>query len=136
MKMKYTDLQNEIIKQYRIDICNGDKCKNDWRRTHAHIKERRICKWKQAASIRSTFDLLHEIGHIETTKSTMRRCEQEFYATVWAIEKINEYRLGHKITDSIKTLYQNYIWRELDRGIRRGGKGYPTKEQLTLKWKI
>lgn len=132
--MKLTDIQNEVIEQYRVDICDGSKCANDWRRTHAHVKQRRVCKWKQAASIKSTFTLFHEIGHIETTTSKMRRCEEEYYATVWAVEKMREYGIGDKISEPIKKLYQEYIWRERERGVRRGGAGYPTKEQLTIQW--
>ena len=44
---KYITIQNEVVSKYRIDICNGTKCENDWSRTHAHIKNRRVCKWKQ-----------------------------------------------------------------------------------------
>lgn len=132
--MKFTEIQNEVIAKYRIDICNGTKCDNDWRRTHAHIKERRVCKWEQSNSIVSTFTLLHEIGHIENNNSKMRRCEQEYYATVWAIDKLREYGILNKVSDRTKKLYQDYIYMELDRGLRRNGKGYPTKEELLLKW--
>ena len=134
MKKSLIEIQNEVILEYGIDICDGSKCANDWQRTHAHIKERRVCKWKQAASIQSTFTLFHEIGHIETTKRTMRRCESEYYATKWAVEKMREYGLLDKIPERTKRLYQEYIWRELDRGLRRGGCGLPTKEQLTINW--
>ncbi len=120
--MTYTDIQNEVIQKYHIDLCNGSKCKNDWHRTHAHIKERRVCKWKQANSIQSTFDLFHEIGHIETTRSTMRRAESEYHATVWAINTCLEY--GLDIPNSIINRYQKYIDMEIDRGKRRGGSGY------------
>lgn len=132
--MKFIEIQNEVIKKYRIDICNGTKCSNDWGRTHAHVKERRVCKWKQSNGIKSTLTLFHEIGHIETTKSSMRRCESEYYATIWAIEKLKEYGILNKVSDEQKRLYQNYIYMELDRGIRRGGKGYPTKKALTFNW--
>lgn len=80
--MNYIEIQNEVIKKYRIDICDGTKCENDWSRTHAHPKKRRVCKWKQANSIVSTIILFHEIGHIENNNSKMRRCEEEYYATV------------------------------------------------------
>ena len=132
--MNLIDIQKEVIEQYRVDICDGSKCENDWRRVHAHVKRRRVCKWKQAASIKSTFTLFHEIGHIETTTSKMRRCEEEYYATVWAVEKMCEYGISEKISESIKKLYQEYIWRERDRGVRCGGAGYPTKEQLMIQW--
>jgi hypothetical protein len=120
--MTFKEIQEEVIKEYRVDICDGTKCKNDWSRTHAHIKIRRVCKWKQANSIQSTFTLFHEIGHIETTTSKMRRAESEYYATVWAIEKCKEY--GLDIPEKIIERYQKYIDMEIDRGRRRGGSGY------------
>ena len=126
--MSYIDIQNEVIKKYKVDICDGSKCKNDWHRTHAHIRPRRVCKWKQANSIQSTFTLFHEIGHCMTTKSGMRRAEEEYYATVWAIDKAKEY--GLEIPQKIIMEYQDYIDDEIDRGIRRGGTGYG---DLTLK---
>lgn len=133
--MNYKDIQNEVVKRYRVDLCDGTKCTDgDWDRTHAHPKQRRVCKWKQANSVVSTFHLLHEVGHIETTKSGMRCCEAEYYATKWAIEIMREYGLIGKVTDKLKRLYQEYIYRELDRGKRRGGKSYPTKQELTLNW--
>ena len=119
MAQKFIEIQNEVIKQYQIDICDGTKCKNDYRRTHAHVKQRRVCKWKQANSIASTFTLFHEIGHVETTKSTMRRCESEYHATVWAIEKCKEY--GLEIPARTLKVYQDYINMEHERGIRRHG---------------
>ena len=117
--MTYKDIQNDVIRKYRININHHSTCRA---RTHAHIKQRMVCKWKQSNSIQSTFTLLHEIGHIETTKSWMRRCESEYYATVWAIERCKEY--GIDVPDSIISRYQAYIDREKQRGIRRGGSAY------------
>lgn len=122
MKMSHYEIQEDIIRKYRVDICDGSKCKNDWRRTHAHVKERRVCKWKRASSVQSTFTLLHEVGHIETTTSGMRRCESEYFATVWALERCREY--GIKVPEKTIRAYQDYIDREKDRGVRRGGSGY------------
>lgn len=131
----FIDIQNEVINEYRIDICDGTKCENgDWRRTHAHPKQRRVCKWNQANSIESTFTLLHEIGHIENNNSKMRRCEQEYYATAWAIQILKQYGVADKVSEKTKKLYQDYILRERDRGVRRGGAGYPTESQLMLEW--
>lgn len=133
--MKFVEIQNEVIKKHRIDLCDGTKCKDgDWSRTHAHPKQRRVCKWKQTNSVESTFTLFHEIGHIVNNNSKMRRCEEEYHATVWAIQTMKEYEICDKITEKQKKLYQDYILRERDRGVRRGGAGYPSKEQLTLIW--
>ena len=129
--MKYIDIQNEVVKKYRITL---DPFSNCWSRTHAHIRERKVCKWVQTNSISSTFALLHEVGHIETTKSWMRRCESEYYATVWAIEKCKEY--GITIPDNIVTKYQRYIYNERDRGERRHCDTLPSREALSLSHKM
>jgi hypothetical protein len=60
----------------------------------------------------------------------MRRCEQEYYATEWALRKCKEY--GVEVTQNIIDSYQRYIDNELERGIRRHGDNLPTKEELTL----
>lgn len=129
--MTYKEIQEAVITAYNIDLCCGEKCKNDWHRTHAHIKERRVCKWKQANSIESTFTLFHEIGHIETTKPNMKRAESEYYATVWALERCKDFGLNvpNKITD----LYRQYIANELERGQRRGGRHYSVSTTDILK---
>lgn len=126
--MKYMDIQNEVIKDYNINIVENSTCRM---RTHAHCDgSRRICKWKQHNSIRSTFDLFHEIGHIMTYKTSMRRCESEYHATVWALEKVKEYDLI--VPPDLLDKYQAYIYLELERGKRRGGKHYPTIEDLKI----
>lgn len=134
IQMRYIDIQNEVIEKHRINICDGTKCENDWRRTHAHPQKRMVCKWRQANGIGSTLELFHEIGHIEANNARMRRCEQEYFATVWAIEKLREYGILSKVPDKTKEGYQDYIYSELDRGSRRGGSGYPSKAELTLVW--
>jgi len=60
----------------------------------------------------------------------MRRCESEYAATRWARDRCKEY--GIKVPEKQLQLYQEYIWRERDRGVRRGGKGLPTERDLTL----
>ena len=121
------ELQDNIIKQYHMTINEHSTC---YRRTHVHVKQRKICKWKQSSSIKSTFTLLHEIGHCENNNSKMRRCEEEFYATQWALDKCKE--LNIKVPEQIIARYQRYVYNELDRGLRRGGKNYPTREEMTL----
>lgn len=125
--MKFVDIQKEVIERYNIKINKDSKC---WTRTHAHVKERMICKWEPKNGIVTTFSLFHEIGHIETKESWMRRCESEYHATVFAINLLNEY--GLTLPKKVYDLYQDYIWRERERGIRRHGKNLPSKEALTL----
>ena len=122
---KFIDAQKDVVSKYDIDIDPDSPC---WSRMHAHVKERRVCKYHPKNSAQATFDLFHEIGHIETTKSNMRRCESEYYATVWAIERCKEYN----IQIPMKTIqdYQEYINDELERGLRRNGSGYDTDLNL------
>ena len=127
MKKTMKQLQDEIIKKYRMTIEENSTCRM---RTHVHPKQRKICKWKQCNSVKSTFTLLHEIGHCENNNSKMRRCEQEYYATQWALDRCKEYDID--VPKNIIDRYQNYIYRELDRGLRRGGANYPTREQMRL----
>lgn len=122
MAGKFEQIQQAVIEKYRVTVSDGSDCPCGWRRTHAHVKERKICKWKQANSIRSTFTLLHEVGHIETTTSSMRRCESEYFATVWAMERCTEY--GLVVPKFIVERYQAYIDMEKARGLRRGGGNY------------
>ena len=125
---KFLAIQDEVIKTNRIKIVENSTC---WSRTHAHIKQRKVCKWNRANSISSTFTLFHEIGHIVNNRGKMRRGESEYYATIWAIAECKKYNL--EIPESIIESYQRYIYRELERGLRRGGSNYPTREELSLR---
>lgn len=120
MNKTYLQIQEEVIKKYKIVIVENSTC---WGRTHAHCDgTRRICKWEKANSIVSTFTLLHEVGHIMTTTSKMRRCEEEYFATIWALERCKEY--GIKPNERTINVYQRYIDLELKRGLNRNGTGY------------
>ena len=55
----------------------------------------------------NVFEMLHEIGHILNNSDSMKKCEREYYATVWAIKESKRYRLN--ISDDCKKMYQNYI---------------------------
>lgn len=118
--MKYIDIQRDVVERYSVELCDGSLCRNDWHRTHAHVKTRRVCKWSAKNSAQATFELMHEIGHIETSKTTMRRCEAEYYATLWAMKCAESY--GMTIPAKTLELYQKYIFLEYMRGVRRGGK--------------
>ena len=125
--MKYLEMQREIIDKYHITIDENSKCR---KRMHIHPRERRICKWHPINSAVATFELLHEIGHAENNDGKMRRCEQEFYATKWALEQCEA--LGIEVPQKTLDNYQRYIDMELARGIRRHGNNLPSKEMLTL----
>lgn len=129
MRQKYIELEKELISKYKILIIENSSCRS---RMHAHCDgSRRICKWSPSNSIVSLFELAHEIGHIMTKTSKMRRCESEFYATVWAIQELNNY--GLQIPEKQLNAYQRYIYRELDKGLRRGGGNYLPIEELDLR---
>ena len=119
MKKSLLEIQQEVIAKHHVKIEEHSKCRE---RMHVHIKERKICKWVPKNSLRCTFDLFHEIGHIETTRSGMRRAEEEYFASCWAIECFNEY--GLTVPDSVLHIYQRYVLQEVARGKRRGGTGY------------
>jgi|TARA_Y100000310_G_scaffold45644_1_gene42552 hypothetical protein len=69
--MDYKALQVFFIKHYDITI---DERSNCWKRMHAHVDgTRRVCKWKPVNSFNALFDLLHEIGHIQTHRRGLKR---------------------------------------------------------------
>lgn len=78
----------------------------------------------------SIFAFLHEIGHIMTNDMKMKRCEQEYLATQWAIKESKE--IGFKVPQEYVKIYQNYIWAWRERGIKCGAKKIPGRKQLTL----
>lgn len=79
---------------------------------------------------RDLFDLLHEIGHIKTNKTGMKRCMEEYLATQWALDHAKKYKV--KVTKGLINIFQKYIWDWRETGIKHKGKNMPTKEQLTL----
>ena len=117
--MTHKEIQNDLVERYRITLKQHSDC---YCRMHAHVRTRTVCKWIPANSVKATFALMHEIGHIETTKTWMRRAEEEYFATKWALEKAREY--GMDVPKKLAQTYQDYIDRELERGKRRGGTCY------------
>ncbi len=113
----YLELENKAIQDFKAVIVVDSKC---WSRMHAHCSDgsRRICKWKPKESYISLFELLHEIGHLETDKKGMKRAEQESEATKWQLAKMKECNLP--IKRKYLRQYKDYIRMTYDRGIRRG----------------
>jgi len=113
--MNYKKIQEQLVLDFKIIMDPESKC---WSRTHAHCKERKICKLRIKESYGSLFSLLHEIGHIETDKSNMKRAEQESVATLWARTKIQELRLPVK--RNVMNKYKAYITNTYRAGVRHG----------------
>lgn len=125
---KYITIERDLVSKYKIVLNPYSTCRS---RTHAHSDgTRRICKYTYTNSIESLFTLAHEIGHIMTYRTKMRRCESEFMATVWALQELSKYdvEVPLKVVDA----YQSYINNEMDRGLRRGGVYHFSKDDLNL----
>ena len=76
------------------------------------------------------FAFLHEIGHIMTNTTSMKRYEQEYLATQWAIDKAKE--IGFDVPEKYITTYQNYIWKWRETSIKHKAKNVASKESLLL----
>lgn len=78
------------------------------------------------------FDLLHEVGHAIANKPGMKRYEEEFYATVFAISKMEHYKLS--LSNKRKKEWQNYINKYREGAIKRKAKNVMTLDEVTLVW--
>ena len=78
----------------------------------------------------SLFAFLHEIGHIMTNTTSMKRYEQEYLATQWAIDKAKE--IGFDVPEKYIDTYQKYIWKWRETSIKHKAKNVATKESLVL----
>lgn len=116
----YNEIQHEAVEQYHMKLNPNSSCPE---RMHVHLNSRMICKWDYDSTLENTFDLFHEIGHCQTNKPSMRRCEQEYYASIWAVT-ILRFAYGITIHDGIITRYASYIDMEKANGIKHGGKNY------------
>ena len=85
---------------------------------------------KTAPTEWSLFAFLHEVGHVLTNKAGMKRCEQEFMATQWALAEAK--RIGFTVPVLYIKTYQDYIWNWRMAEEKVYGKGIPTREALTL----
>ena len=81
---------------------------------------------------RSLFDLLHEIGHIKTNTNRMRRFEEEYFATEWAIVQAKKYNIILSSYD--KQDFDDYIISLANSCRKRHGKNVPNNCELLLNW--
>lgn len=127
-KVLVTQIWVKYCQEYKFIFDNCDTA-------HCYLKEKEIhfpiSDFKNPGK-RQVFDLLHEIGHLKTNKKGMKRCEEEFYATQWAIKEMKKYDLELDLRN--KSIFQNYIWKWRETSVKLKGKNIPNKEQLTLKW--
>jgi hypothetical protein len=131
-KKSILQIQNGIIAEYRNTI--HFRPTNE-KGAYCYVPERIIYLHTDSffnPTPSSLFDLLHEIGHIMTNKSGMKRCEEEYYATQWAISEMKKY--DYMISDKRKDEFQQYIWKWRDTSIKLKAKTVPSREELTLKW--
>lgn len=130
-KINYKVLVTQIWMQYYKEYTFVfDNCSI----AHCYLKEKEIhfpIKNFKDPSKREVFDLLHEIGHLKTNKKGMKRCEEEFYATQWAIKQMKKYNFDLNKKD--KEIFQDYIYKWRETGIKLKGK-MPDKESLILEW--
>jgi len=123
---KYLKIKQDYSK-YSFRVCNET--------TFCLLKEKEIY-YNITSMFRNNnvdlFDLLHEIGHLETNTEDMKRYEQEFLATQWAIKHMNKY--GIKVSKQRRKQWQDYIdqWRETS--LKLKGKNVWSKEKCKLNW--
>lgn len=126
------EIMNDIINKYKNEI--------DFRFTnepvsYCYVPEKIIYMYFKGflnPDVSFIFDILHEVGHIKTNTKGMKRCEEEYYATEWAIKEIK--KIGLKLPNKRKQEFQDYIWKWREIGIKLKAKKIPSKEQLILIW--
>lgn len=113
MKNRYLEMQKDIISRYNFILTTCECSKN----IHVHIRERMVCNWESVNTAMSTFNLLYEIGCIETYNDKLSDCERAYIAVIWAIKHYEEY--GLSITYRTRKKYQDLIFRKYTGDIGR-----------------
>jgi hypothetical protein len=109
MKKTLNEIINNILNEYKNEI--EFRFSNE-PVSYCYVPEKIIYLYSKGFLYPDTifiFDLLHEIGHIKTNIKGMKRCEEEYYATQWAIKEMK--KIGLKLPDKRKQEFQNYIWK-------------------------
>lgn len=127
---KYQKIQRNILNDFCSDFILSF---TDEERAYCVLEDKTIYLNRNDflyPSYRSLFDFLHEIGHIKTNVKSMRRFEEEYYATEWAIAQCSKYNV--KLSCYDKNDFDNYIMGLLHSCKNRKGKNIP--DTLTLNW--
>ena len=118
---KYHDWFIDIYLDYFLTISMIFDTSNDYysyiQSKEIHLPKRIIENYFKNITEWDLFAFFHEIGHIETNTTKMKRYYQEYLATEWAVKKSKE--IGFKPSDKILKTYQNYIWKWRDFSERR-----------------
>ena len=125
-------IQTKILNDFQNDFT---LCFTSEERAYCYLQTKRIyinLNDFLNPTYRSLFDLLHEIGHIKTNTNKMRRFEEEYYATVWAISKYKKYNI--KLSSSDKRDFDKYIIKLAETCRKRKGKNIPNNNDLVLNW--
>lgn len=130
--LKRYEIQKKIIKRFEKEI---NFCYTSQPVPFCHVPEKEVhltIRGYAEPTDEDVFDILHEIGHIKTNLPGMKRCEEEFYATQWAIKEMKRYKFD--IPLKRKREFQKYIWDWRETGLKLRAKNVPSKEELTLVW--
>lgn len=73
--------------------------------------------YREHPSLRTVFDILHEVGHQKTNTDDMERYEEEYTATIWALKSCEKRHI--RVTPDIIISYQRYITEFRDKSPNR-----------------
>ena len=121
MGNEYSKIRDIIYNKYKNEIFlefnNTDDDFGSYIEEHLIVLPKR--KWSKPDAW-FIFAFLHEIGHIKTNTINMKRYEQEYLATQWAIDESKD--IGFNYPKSVLYVYQEYIWKWRDTSIKHRGK--------------
>ena len=63
---------------------------------------------RNSSDVINIFNILHEVGHLETLEEKQTRATREFLATQWAIKELNKMKM--KLPIERQKLFQDYIY--------------------------
>jgi len=122
----YGGIVAKIKKQYgiRVKRWRGNMTGCAWQ---VRYRDGRVVRWIEAPRPKSPISLaifLHEVGHhVIGFESYKWRCEEEFHAWNWAIEKMRQ--LGIEPDQRVRQRFELSMAYAVDKALRRGIKELP-----------
>ena len=139
----YIALQNKLIEEYGITLCDGcnpeycELCDNYGSVPHRCAyyspetgENKRIGNWKQENTVKSTFILLHEIGH--TVYFHPISIVNEYMAYVFAIKMCKD--LGLNLSRDLVLSNQRSLNRLYSRDVNKYNGAYNLSGMYNLDW--